>query len=60
MMDKKGGKRLARKEDSGRREMPDVKPAADSLPDSVPETAPLPAEKAAETAPAAAVRPATK
>ena len=51
-MEKKGGKRLARKEDSGRREMPDVKPAADSLPDSVPETAPLPAEKAAETAPA--------
>ena len=51
-MEKKGGKRLARKEDSGRREMPDVKPAADSLPDSVPEAAPLPAEKAAETAPA--------
>lgn len=51
-MEKKGGKRLARKEDSGRREMPDMKPAADSLPDSVPETAPLPAEKAAETAPA--------
>lgn len=51
-MEKKGGKRLARKENSGRREMPDVKPAADSLPDSVPETAPLPAEKAAEAAPA--------
>ena len=51
-MEKKGGKRLARKENSGRREMPDVKPAADSLPDSVPETAPLPAEKAAEVAPA--------
>lgn len=52
-MEKKGGKRLARKEDGGRREIPDVKPSADMAADGAPETELRPAETVPpETVPA--------